>query len=120
METKNSIYLTGILSAVNVCKVADWSFVYSFIEQTYLSRSLGKITAGVRFSGSQDRKTFRSAHIFPLFIYFWLRWVFIAARGLSLVAVSRDYSCCRTQALGCWLQWLWHMGLVALQQVGSS
>ena len=23
-----------------------------------------------------------------LFIYLWLRWVFIAARGLSLVAVS--------------------------------
>ena len=27
-----------------------------------------------------------------LFIYFWLRWVFIAAYGLSLVAVSRGYS----------------------------
>ena len=24
-------------------------------------------------------------------IYFWLRWVFIAARGLSLVAPSRGY-----------------------------
>ena len=23
-----------------------------------------------------------------LFIYFWLRWVFVAARGLSLVAAS--------------------------------
>ena len=27
-----------------------------------------------------------------LLIYFWLCWVFIAARGLSLVAVSRGYS----------------------------
>ena len=28
-----------------------------------------------------------------MFIYlFWLRWVFIAARRLSLVAVSRSYS----------------------------
>ena len=27
-----------------------------------------------------------------LFIYFWLRWVFIAARGLSAVAVSGGYS----------------------------
>ena len=26
------------------------------------------------------------------FIYFWLRWVFIAAHGLSLVVVSEDYS----------------------------
>ena len=24
-----------------------------------------------------------------LFIYFWLRWIFVVARGLSLVAVSR-------------------------------
>ena len=27
-----------------------------------------------------------------LFIYFWLRWVFVAARGLSLVVVSGGYS----------------------------
>ena len=27
-----------------------------------------------------------------LFIYFWLRWVFVAARGLSLVAASGGYS----------------------------
>ena len=30
--------------------------------------------------------------LFILFIYFWLRWVFIAVRGLSLAAVSRGYS----------------------------
>ena len=27
-----------------------------------------------------------------LFIYFWLRWVFVAARGLFLVAASGGYS----------------------------
>ena len=27
-----------------------------------------------------------------LFIYFWLRWVFVAARGLSLVVASGGYS----------------------------
>ena len=27
-----------------------------------------------------------------LFIYFWLCWVFVAARGLSLVVVSGGYS----------------------------
>ena len=31
-------------------------------------------------------------NLFILFIYFWLCWVFIAARGLSLVAVSGGYS----------------------------
>ena len=30
-----------------------------------------------------------------LFIYFWLRWVFVAVRGLSLVAVSGGYSSLR-------------------------
>ena len=48
---------------------------------------------------------------FFLFFYFWLRWVFVAACGLSLVAVSRGYS-----SLGCtgfslwWLLWLQSMG----------
>ena len=43
-----------------------------------------------------------------LFIYFWLRWVFVAARGLSLAAVGGGYSssrctgfsCCGARALG--------------------
>ena len=53
-----------------------------------------------------------SAWFFFFFnIYFWLCWVFVAARRLSLVAVSGGYSllwasycggssCCRAQALG--------------------
>ena len=43
-----------------------------------------------------------------LFIYFWRHWVFVAACGLSLVAVSGGYSslqcigfsCCGARALG--------------------
>ena len=35
-------------------------------------------------------------------MYVWLRWVFVTARGLSLVAVSGGYSCCGTRALGTW------------------
>ena len=44
-------------------------------------------------------------------IFFWLRWVFIAARGLSLVAASRGYSL--LQCTGFSLQWpllLWSTG----------
>ena len=39
---------------------------------------------------------FKKKNIFILFIYFWLHWVFVVVRGLSLVAVSRGYSslCC--------------------------
>ena len=57
-----------------------------------------------------------------LFIY-WLRWVFIAVRGLSLVAASGGYSlwwnvgflpwwlpCCGAWALGAQLQQLQHAG----------
>ena len=32
--------------------------------------------------------------------YFWLRWVFVAARGLPLVAASGDTFRCGAQALG--------------------
>ena len=51
--------------------------------------------------------------LFVFIIYFWLCWVFVAARGLSLVAENGDYSllrctaphcggfsCCGAQALG--------------------
>ena len=45
-------------------------------------------------------------------IYFWLCWVFVAARGLSLVVASGGYSS------------LWHLGfslrwLLLLQSTGS-
>ena len=34
----------------------------------------------------------RFVHVFILFTYFAVRWVFVAARGLSVVAVNRGYS----------------------------
>ena len=48
--------------------------------------------------------------LFNLF-YFWLRWVFVAVRRLSLVAASGGYS--SLQCTGFSLQWpllLWSMG----------
>ena len=48
-----------------------------------------------------------------LFIYFWLRWVFVAARGLSLVALSEGYF--SLQCAGFSLRWL-----LLLQSTGSS
>ena len=65
--------------------------------------------------------------------YFWLHWVFVASRGLSIASVSGSYPSLtsmvfRAQALGhtdlsscgTWAQRLWRMGFVALQHVGSS
>ena len=45
------------------------------------------------------------------FIYFWLCWVFVASRGLSLVVASGSYS--SLWCAGCslwWLLLLWSMG----------
>ena len=47
-----------------------------------------------------------------LFIYFWLHWVFVAASGLSLVAVSGGYS--SLWCAGFSLRWL-----LLLQSMGS-
>ena len=49
--------------------------------------------------------------LFFFLLFFWLRWVFVTAHGLSLVAASRGcsslrasrcggFSCCRARALG--------------------
>ena len=46
------------------------------------------------------------------FVYFWLRWVFVAMRGVSLVAESGGYSSLR--CAGCSLRWL-----LLLQSTGS-
>ena len=49
--------------------------------------------------------------LISLFIYFWLRWVFIAVHGLSLVAVSAGYFSLRCVSFSLrWLLLLWSMG----------
>ena len=46
-----------------------------------------------------------------LFIYLWLRWVFVATRGLSLVAASKGYSSLRCAGFSLqWLLLLWSTG----------
>ena len=47
-----------------------------------------------------------------LFVYFWLRWVFVAAHGLSLVAASGGHS--SLQCVDFSLRWL-----LLLQSTGS-
>ena len=55
--------------------------------------------------------------LFKLF-YFWLRWVFIVARGLSLVAVSRGYSSLRCAGFS--LRWLLLLRSMGSRRVGFS
>ena len=64
-----------------------------------------------------EQKSIELKHImffkkFIYFIYFWLRWVFVAAHGLSLVAASRCYSSLRCAGFS--LRWL-----LLLQSRGS-
>ena len=56
--------------------------------------------------------------ILNLFIYFWVCWVFVAARGLSLVAASRGYS--SLWCVGFSLQWLLLLWSMCSRHVGFS
>ena len=53
-----------------------------------------------------------------LFIYFWLCWVFVAVRGLSLVAVSGGYSSLRFARFS--LRWLLLLRSTGSRCVGFS
>ena len=59
----------------------------------------------------QKSTDFFSFNLFILFIYFWLCWVFVAARRLSLVVVSRGYSSLQCTGFSLrWLLLLWNRG----------
>ena len=55
---------------------------------------------------------------FYLFIYFWLHWVFFAARGLSLVAASGGYSSLWCAGLS--LRWLLLLRSTGSRRAGFS
>ena len=55
--------------------------------------------------------------IFYKFIYFWLRWVFVAAHGLSLVVASRGYSSLRCAGFSLW--WLLLLWSTDSRRAGS-
>ena len=56
-------------------------------------------------------------NLFILFIYFCLRWVFVAVRGFSLVVVSGGYS--SLQCMGFSLRWLLLLWSTGSRHVGS-
>ena len=53
-----------------------------------------------------------------LFIYFWLRWVFVAVQGLSVVSASRGYSL--LQCMGFSLRWLLLLWSIGSRLMGFS
>ena len=70
--------------------------------ESYLTIKLIKLKNGLHFFLNK----------FIYLFYFWLRWVFVAARGLSLVAASGGYSLLRCAGFSLW--WL-----LLLQSTGS-
>ena len=62
-------------------------------------------------------KGIRLIFFYYLFI-FWLRWVFVAGRGLSLVAVSRGHS--QLQCVGFSLRWLLLLRSMGSRRAGFS
>ena len=55
---------------------------------------------------------------FIYFIYFWLRWVFVAASGLSLVVASGGYSSLRCACFSLW--WLLLLQSTSSRRTGFS
>ena len=57
-------------------------------------------------------------NVFILFIYFWLHWVFVAAYGLSQVAVSQGYSSLWCAGFSLW--WLLLLRSTGSRHAGFS
>ena len=96
-----NIHFCAMLSpAVSVTLFLTWFFLWDVsYEQHVLGCSYGKDAI------------FFLINLFYLFFFFWLRWVFAAVRGLSLVDASGVYSSlwCAGFSLR-WLLLLWSTG----------
>ena len=60
----------------------------------------------------------KNIHIYSLVFFFWQRWVFVAAHGLSLVEASRGYS--SLQCTGFSLRWLLLLRSTGSRRAGFS
>ena len=67
---------------------------------------------------TDDREGVFFFFLINLFIYFWLRWVFVAAHGLSLVAASGGYS--SLWCAGFSLRWLLLLRSMGSRHAGFS
>ena len=69
------------------------------------------------FLGLKVEVFFFNKFIYFYFIYFWLRWVVFAVRGISQVAVSGGYS--SLQRVGFSMRWLLLLQSTGFRRVGS-
>ena len=82
------------------------------------------VVRNVTVQNTNMYELFLKLFIYILFIYlfiFWLRWVFVAVRGLSPVAASGGYSSLRCTGFSLqWLLLLWSTGPVIVVRRLSS
>ena len=108
MENSFNIACSADLLAVysiNFCSYENVFILHIF--GRFFSSGLEFLIHSILFQNIKDVTPMSSGLCFLfyfLFIYFWLHWVFIVARRLSLVAVSRGYSL--LQCTGFPLRWL--------------
>ena len=88
---------------------ASWPHFYAW---NYILVS-GALTTPLQERGEGKGWSLFLNFYFILFFYFWLCWVFVATRGLSLVVVSRGYSSLRCPGFS--LRWL-----LLLRSTGSD
>ena len=114
-EEKSKMYMAFHILSSNGLKVCS-SYQASFLWWSLLSSTRRLCSV----SGSSTKVIFFLIYIklFILFIYFWLRWVFIAARGLSLVAPSGGYSSLWCVGFSLW--WLFLLWSAGFRCVGFS
>ena len=97
-EARELFFLTSLLE-YNCFTVVCQVLLYNKVNQLYI------------YICPHISSLFFFLNLFILFIYFWLRWVFVAAYGLSLVAASSGYSSLRWAGFSLWwLLLLWSTG----------
>ena len=94
------------------------AFFYLLTPFTHFSHPYPPPLAITNLSSVSMCSSFGSFVLFCFLIYFWLRWVFVAVRRLSLVAVSGGYSL--LQWAGFSLQWLLLLRSTGSRHVGFS
>ena len=99
-------------------------FIFAFISfRRWIQKNIAAIyakeySACVLLQESRVWILFIYLFLFLKFIYFWLHWVFIGSRGLSLAAVSRGYSSWRCMSFS--LRWLLLLRSTGSRRTGFS
>ena len=98
IENKIKIRPPRTFEIIETCKIT----IFKIIKHT--KNEIENVRKQQNSSGHADLKRTKYIYIFLnkfiyLFIYFWVRWVFISVQGLSLVVASGGHSSSRCAGL---------------------